>query len=131
MAPIYTLDVTSLVGLLQKIEEFSHKLLNHGFVALSFLHKVAGHRQQHHHIFSHAPVVIGLTTNTITNTDYQPQYLPLVIRCICKIPLLLPICNIICVQKHILMQCALFMNMPTSTYSCHPSNLFIFSIPMP
>ena len=43
MDPTYTLDITSLVGLLQEIAEFTHQLLILDLLPCPFLYKVAGH----------------------------------------------------------------------------------------
>ena len=66
MDPTNTLDITSLVGILQRIVEFALHLLDHGSVALSlFFIRLMVPCNNIINIFSHAPVVVGFSTNTI------------------------------------------------------------------
>ena len=70
MDPTYTLDITSLVGLLQEIAEFAHQLLILDLLPYPFLHKALLVTFINIiNIFSHSHVVVGLSTNTNTNTD--------------------------------------------------------------
>ena len=43
MDPTYTLDITSLVSILQEIAEFAHQLLIMDLLPYPFLHRVASH----------------------------------------------------------------------------------------
>ena len=66
MDPTYTLDITNLVGILQRIVEFALHLLDHGFVALSLsFYKVDGPMQRHHQHLQPRSCVVGFSTNTI------------------------------------------------------------------
>ena len=67
MGPTYTLDITSLVGLLQEIAKVAHQLSIMDFLSHPFLHRVAGHICQHQQHIQPCPFVIGFPTNANTN----------------------------------------------------------------
>ena len=70
MDPTYTLDITSLVGLLQEIAEIAHQRFILDLLPSPFLHRVSGRihqHQQHIHPCSHCR---WFSTNANTNAIF-------------------------------------------------------------
>ena len=77
-------------------------------------------------IFNHSSIVLGATTITVNHNNHKTSIIIIKAHCICKTSLLLLLCNIICMQKHLHIHHVISINIPTSAYAFDLSNLLHF-----
>ena len=67
MDPTYTFDITSLVGILQRIAEFTHQLLIMDWLLIPSSRGLLFTFVSISNIFSQADIVVGFSSNANTN----------------------------------------------------------------